>query len=396
MAAAAWLQMSLPSSAQIVSDTTLPANSIVAPAGSSCTPCTITGGTQVGGNLFHSFLQFTVGTGETALFNNNAATVRNIFARVTGGSGSTIDGVLQANGTANLFLLNPHGLTFGSGASLQLGGSFFGSTAQSIQFKDGTRFSAVTPNTPLLTISVPVGLQYGSNPGAIQVNGTGHNLAIGGGFSINRSARPAGLQVNAGQTLALIGGDVSLNGGNLTAEQGRIEVGSVQVAQLVTLNSDNAVWTVDYKNVTGFGDIQLTNAASIDTSSAMGGNGAINLRGRSLDIQDGSALLALTLGNGQGQAINIETTDRVQVAGLRSGNIFPSFISTDIGLTASLTATGGDINIQTGALQAVDGGIISASTLADGQAGNVTVNASQIELRGEIPAANAQSGIFPR
>ncbi|MBE9031278.1 S-layer family protein [filamentous cyanobacterium LEGE 11480] len=389
IAATAWLQ-ALPTAAQIVGDTTLPNNSIVTPTGATCTPCTLSGGTQVGGNLFHSFTQFSVVNGETAFFDNNAATIQNIFARVTGGSASTIDGILQANGTANLFLLNPNGLTFGSGATLQLGGSFFGSTADSIQFQDGTTFSATAP-TPLLTVSVPVGLQYGANPGAIQVNGPGHNLAIGGGFAINRSARPAGLAVNPGQTLALIGGEVNLDGGNLTADQGRIEVGSVTAAQLVDLTNTLGV---SYSQVSDFGNIRLANAASIDTSSSTANNGAINIQGKSLQVQDGSAIIGLTLGSGQGQPITINTTDRILVTGLRNGNIFPSFVSTDIGLTAAATAIGGDIKLNTGLLQASDGGIISASTLRAGQAGNVEIKASQINLSGEIPAVGAQSGIF--
>lgn len=66
----------------------------------------------------------------------------------------------------------------------------------------------------------------------------------------------------------------------------------------------------------------------------------------------------------------------------------------DAGLTAAATAKGGDINLQTSTIQALNGGIISASTLATGQAGNMTVQAQQIDLSGEIPAVNLQSGLF--
>ena len=99
-------------------------NSVVPPG---CAACTITGGTTVGSNLFHSFQQFTIDgtTVNSALFNNSAA-IDNIITRVTGIDQSFINGLISANGGANLFLLNPNGLVFGPNAALNIGGSFVG------------------------------------------------------------------------------------------------------------------------------------------------------------------------------------------------------------------------------------------------------------------------------
>jgi filamentous hemagglutinin family protein len=271
---------------------------------------TIEAGRAAGGNLYHSFQDFSVPTDGSASF-NNASNVRNIIGRVTGGRVSTIDGLIRANGSANLFLINPSGLIFGANAVLDIGGSFVGSTGDRIQFADGTDLRTSTPQAPpLLSVSVPVGLQFGANPGSIQVLGSGNNITLDPEtFSIVRSDRPPGLQVSSGQTLALIGGDVTLQGGNLTASSGRIEIGSVRNGEvgLVPLASG---WRVDYGGRNSLGDrqlgtVQLIDAASVDVSGNtfgnISGNTSGNITGNTSGNTTGNAS-GNTTGNTSGNA----------------------------------------------------------------------------------------------
>jgi filamentous hemagglutinin family protein len=80
-------------------------------------------GRQVGGNLFHSFGQFGLVSGETAAF-SGPPTINNVIGRVTGGNPSSVNGTIQSNiAGANLFLINPSGIVFGPNAKVIVSGS---------------------------------------------------------------------------------------------------------------------------------------------------------------------------------------------------------------------------------------------------------------------------------
>ena len=128
----------------------------------------IDGGAIRDRNLFHSFSEFNVGEAQRVYF-ANPDNIEQIFTRVTANSPSNINGTLGVDGAADLLLLNPNGIIFGENSFLDVEGSFFGTTADSVLFKDGEEFSATEPNSSLLTVSVPLGLQVSNNPGAIEV-----------------------------------------------------------------------------------------------------------------------------------------------------------------------------------------------------------------------------------
>jgi filamentous hemagglutinin family protein len=213
-------------------------------------------GNRAGDNLFHSFSEFSIGNGSEAFF-NNANNIVNIFSRVTGGNISNIDGLIRANGTANLFLINPAGIIFGENASLDIGGSFFSSTAESIVFGDNVEFLATdADNPPLLTINMPIGLNFGNNPGEIAVNGSN-------------------LQVNNGETLALLGGNVTITGGQIIAPEGRIELGGLTQEGQITFNSqqlgeDFSIDSISFPEGIARADVTLTNSAEVNVQAAGG------------------------------------------------------------------------------------------------------------------------------
>ncbi|MEM8806679.1 MAG: filamentous hemagglutinin N-terminal domain-containing protein [Cyanobacteria bacterium P01_G01_bin.38] len=341
----------------------------------------IEAGDRAGNNLFHSFEQFSVPTGGAAYF-NQAADLQNIISRVTGGTISDIDGEIRANGTTNVFLINPSGIVFGPDASLNIGGSFVGTTAQQLRFLDGTQLIASdSSSAPQLTMSRPVGLQLTSASGPITVLGNGHRLgAAPPTFETLRTARAPGLQVGSDQTLALVGNNLVLQGGNLTTPGGRIDLGSVSNGE-VTLLPLGAALALDYGDATFFQDIQMGLAASVDASGAGGGD--VQLQGRRLEMTNGSAILSDTLGGRPGGTLAIRATEGIRLGGLSPDGVFVTGIYANVGSTAG--ARGSDLVIQTGRLQASNGGLISASTYGAGESGDILLRADQIDAVGTFP-----------
>ncbi|PMB41289.1 hypothetical protein CEN41_17455 [Fischerella thermalis CCMEE 5330] len=249
--------------AQVSSDGTL-STTVTSPDGSNFT---IDNGDRAGGNLFHSFSQFSVPNGGSAVF-QNPTDVQNIISRVTGGAISNIDGLIRTQGSANLFLLNPTGIVFGPNASLNIGGSFFATTANSLLFGDGVEFSATNLQTPpVLSVNIPIGLRFRDNPGDI----TNQSIAV------DNSGNPVGLQVQKGNSLALVGGDVNLlDGGRLTAAGGRIELGGLAQAGTVGLETNSNTFRLNFPSNILLSNVTLANDARVAVRGNGGGDIAVN------------------------------------------------------------------------------------------------------------------------
>ena len=364
------LGMTLPAFSEVLSDGTT--NTTVNTSGNNFT---ILNGIQRGSNLFHSFEKFSIPRGGSATFNNSSA-IENIINRVTGGNVSNIDGLIKANGSANVFLINPAGIVFGENALLDIGGSFLGSTAQSIVFEDGFNYSAiVSEQTPLLTVSVPLGLQMGNNPGDIQVSNSAHNLSAPFRQPLNRGSNPTGLSLNPGNTLALIGGNLSFTGGILNAADGRVELGAITSNDLISLNQSELGWRFDYGNVLQFGNIQLGKQTLIEASNI----GAIQLYGENILFQDGSLLLMENQSASPAIGINVQATGTVEFVGTTPDKSLQSGMISD----ALNGGRGGDISISATKIIALDdGGLLRGFTFADADSSNISLSAKDIILKG--------------
>ncbi|MBH8574930.1 filamentous hemagglutinin N-terminal domain-containing protein [Nostocaceae cyanobacterium CENA369] len=350
--------------AQITPDNTLANNSNVARHGNTFS---ITKGTQAGSNLFHSFSEFSVPNGGTAYF-NNALNIQNIITRVTGGSISNIDGLIRANGTANLFLLNPNGIIFGSNARLDIGGSFLATTASSFKWSDGSTFSATNPQPPSELLTINLSALFFNQLQAARIENRS---------TINAGNNLKGLRVPDGRSLLLVGGDIILDGGSLNALGGLVELAGVSGKGTVGLNVDSQDLSLSVPNGVPTADISLSNGAVVDVRA--GGGGSITVNARNLDLKQQSHLFAgIKSGLGTATAIagdiKINATDTVSLDN--------SFVNSTVEKNGEGKA--GGVFITTGSLKATNGARLSAGTLGKGDAGSISITATDaIEFDGE-------------
>ncbi|MDJ0590684.1 MAG: filamentous hemagglutinin N-terminal domain-containing protein [Pleurocapsa sp. MO_226.B13] len=348
-----------------------PASAQVTPDGTTSTTVNVEGnnfeinnGDRTGNNLFHSFRDFSVPTGGEAFF-NNALDISNILSRVTGGNISSIDGLIRANGSANLFLINPAGIIFGQNARLDIGGSFLGSTADSILFSEG-EFSAVDlDNPPLLTINAPIGLGIRDEPGDIAITGD------------NANQTSAFLEVNPGQNLTLVGGDINFDTGIIFAPAGNVELGGLSAAGVVEINEKGSL---GFPDGIERADISFTSSSIFVANN---GGGFININARDLDLTEGSRFSAgieenMGSVNAQAGDITINATDTVS---LDRGAILNDMLVGSEG-------QGGDIDITTDSLFMSNGSLIGGITFGKGDLGNIKINATDTVSLDESEISN--------
>jgi filamentous hemagglutinin family protein len=335
----------------------------------------ITGGAQRGQNLFHSLREFNVDPGRFAYFLVPNAVVRNILARVTGSNLSNIAGTVGTlqplpNGqfgasvpNVNLFLINPNGIIFGPGAALNMGGSFSATTTNAIEFGNQGVFSATNPSdVPVLTI----------NPSAYLVN----QIPVGRIVNRSRTLYPGlpyqvGLQVPDGESLTLLGGDVDLEGGVLSAWGGRMEIGAVAAAGRVEILPTGAL---EFAPGLARGNVTLTNGAQAVVVRKGGGD--LEITAANIRLSGGSLLWAGidTVGGTtatQAGTVRLDATGTIRVEG---ASVIQNFVY------PTAVGSAGNIQIVAAALEVTGGSNLFTDTAGLGNAGNILIQVSDRAL----------------
>jgi filamentous hemagglutinin family protein len=239
-------------------------------------------GQRNGQNLFQSFEQFDLDAGEVASFVDTGATgssvIRNVLARVTGGR-SSIDGLIRSQiAGADLFFLNPAGVTFGPTSSIDVPGAFHVSNADTVGFASGPDFETGSAGPVAIQTADPVAfgfmesgsLSFVERP-AIEVDGA--------------------LLAPAGDRLTLVaGGGLRLAGGaNLEIQAGRVTLVSVDSPGVVSFDP-GIEGTPRLEGFDTLGAIDVLDSQVAAADQVTGQLGSIVVRGATLRL-DGATLI---------------------------------------------------------------------------------------------------------
>jgi filamentous hemagglutinin family protein len=324
---------------------------------------TITGGLNRGQNLFHSFQDFSVPTGGAATFFNPAGN-QSIITRVTGRNFSDIDGTINTQG-ANFFLINPNGMVFGANTQLNVGQTFVGSTANSINLVDAAgndvNFATDGSDAPLLTINRDALLNVSRlNMGASIPNTKG---------IVNYGTiEPK----NDSQYIGLFGGNITLDGrygsGRIIASGGRVDLGGLNTAGTIIIDGQGLVFG---GNSLTRGDVSLLNGGQVTVRA-----------GRTLETVNPSFNKISSLGS----SININANN-LEIINDRS-TLNPNESKLDAGLAKKYSnnnSSTGDIKINvTGSVNLNFGGIYNTiESSAEGKIGDIKINGNSLSLKNE-------------
>lgn len=350
-------------------------------------------GMLAGNNLFHSFQTFNISDGESANFTTSTSGIQNVISRVTGGSPSLIYGPLTltpASGAPNFFFINPAGVTFGAGASIDVPGAFHVGTADYVKFADGN-FHADLTKASTFSSAAPEAFGFlGTNRASITINE--------GGTLRSQQLQP----------ISVIAGDIEINYGAILTKGGDIRAVALgQVAQEVGFTGSLPA---------AYGNLSISDGGSIASGTSSSDNaGYVKVNAGSITIDRQGSHLWTGIGSqaqdGGGNAGGIEVTATGNLSIINGGGISSSTWrgsgnagsikvnakSITIDNTESGTFTGIASNTYTdssghagtveitaaGNLSIINDSEISSSTWSSGDAGFVKVNAGSIVIDGQ-------------
>jgi len=232
----------------------------------------------------------------------------------------------------------------------------------------------------------------------VELSGTRPNGRAGGLYTFALSSGDAGnLTVNTGRFIVRDGASVASstdstgNAGDLEINASEsMEVINAEVRATTTLNADDAGDAGNFLINTNQLIVRDDGLVSASTSGP-GDAGTLDINTNRLVVRDGARVSADTSSTGEAGKLNVTATDSVEVIGTASDGTTPSSLLFD----SSASETGGnagELTIDTSRLIVKDGGLVSATTANSGEAGKLTVNASEsVEVVGTSPNGQTPS-----
>ncbi|MBV8501836.1 MAG: filamentous hemagglutinin N-terminal domain-containing protein [Paucibacter sp.] len=327
-----------------------------------------------GSNLFQSFQTFKLASGESATFTTSSAGITNVISRVTGGEVSTILGQISLvpfSGAPAFYFINPAGVVFGQGASINVPGAFIISTANSLRFADGARLFADLGQNSSFSTAAPEAFGFlGSTRGTIALR----DQAV--------------LAPAAGQRVALVGGDVLIDNG-IIASSGEVSITAVGAqAGDVPLNvTAPSSLPTSSTSLSPAGQFTMQGGALIGSSSV--GNsaaGPVSIAAGDISLSAQSSISSFTGATAGGDGASIQLLASGTVALTGAANLYA--VSSSSGRGGGISVSAGNIALDTGAY--IQGGTQSGST---GNGGDVLIRATQaLRLDGGASIFSSVSG----
>lgn len=348
-------------------------------------------GKLAGSNLFHSFQTFNIGSGQSATFSTSTPGISNVISRVTGGQMSQINGALNlsaASGSPAFYFINPAGITFGAGASVDVPGAFHVGTANSVKFADG-RFNADLNQGSTFSSAPPEAFGFlGNSRASIDVRdsavlspkGTFPISVVAGDVTVTDSGFVGAL--NGEIRVVAVGGiaaEIPFTG-QIPKVEGNLVVSNE--ARIVALGL--GALRPGPVNVHA-GDIALSYLGNITSANAGSGDAAgIQIQSTTASLSTFGNVYSRVTGAGSGRGANIDLTIAQELS-----------LSVDASISSDTSARGsaGNVRVQAGSVQIDFGAYIGSETFANstGSTGNVEVLAKDA-----INLASGGGAIFVR
>jgi len=376
-------------------------------------------GLQVGGNLFHSFQQFSLATDEQATF-SGPSSVRAVISRVTGGRPSVIQGVIRsALPGADFYFFNPAGWLFQAGGGIDISGSLHISTASELRFADGSAWRADVPTTgSVFSVATPQSFGFlTASAGDIQVRDTkfylptpaaelsfsAANIDIANSnpdvWENTRLFAPGGIALQTARTGEIVpvhsfgaelpatfpsGGEIHISGQTLIGNQSFFpgdQCGSILLrANHIQLSENSSISRMYAPGGTVRLQAHVLELDHADINNALTGSasGVVELHADRMALSHATLSSTSTWHADQAGGIHLRATDELRM------------IDTEINVASSQYSamSGGNIEVAAGLLSMSEGSVIFARTLGAGSGGMIRIQADELLLsQGQITSS---------